>query len=90
MDKGLSGVIAGTFRRQGWEAKESPDLVEFDNPCVRGTVTLKKPFTVTWKCKKGFEILDVPLSAGNTSAQFPNLGRLFDFLQRRLLFTFRD
>jgi len=86
MSDGLSGMISRILVRAGCEITSvSDNEVGFDGGHFSGTITLHKPFMVTWKMKKGFVSLDVPSANGKTSAEFKKIDALLDFLKRRLL-----
>lgn len=85
MENNLSVVVSKPFRRKGFDVKEISNEIEFENKVMKGTVSLKKPLTITWKCKRGYEIFDTPIGSGNSSAQFNKVGELLNFIQRRIV-----
>ena len=90
MGHSLTTMFGGMFRKQGYEVVEYGcfDLVEFKNFAIEGMIQfdkIKKVHRVRWKCRKGYEILDVPIAPGYSSVQFAKVGDLFNFLQRRLI-----
>ena len=90
----LTSMFAGLFRKQGFEVKECDflDLMEFQSYWVKGQIMFdksKKCHRVRWKCKDGYELLDVPISSGYTSSEFKKAGDLLNFLQRRLVWKKR-
>ena len=86
MENKLSTMVSRILERHGCEITSISDLeISFDKIHFYGIITLKKPFTVTWKMKKGFVSLDVPCANGKTSSQFKKIESMLDFLKRRLL-----
>jgi len=86
MSTGLSGMISRILVRAGCEITATSETeVGFDGGHFKGTITLTKPFMVTWTMKKGFVSLDVPSANGKSSAEFKKIDSLLDFLKRRLL-----
>jgi hypothetical protein len=86
----LASMFAGMLRKQGYEVVEYGcfDLVEFKNFAIEGMIqfdNMKKVHRVRWKCRKGYEIFDVPMAPGYSSSQFAKVGDLLNFLQRRLI-----
>ena len=81
----LSNLFCNALSRYGCQVRPFDDRVEFENDYLKGKITLKKPFTVTWKCRSGFEVFDVPVAPGNSSVQFDSAGAILNFIQRRLL-----
>ena len=90
MNRTLTSVFAGMFRKQGYDVKEYPmfDVVEFENFVLEGMIQfdkILKEHRVRWKCKRGYAILDVPITPGYASVSFKKVGDMFNFLQRRLI-----
>ena len=86
----LTTMFGGMLRKQGYDVVEYGcfELVEFKNFAIEGMIqfdNMKKVHRVRWKCRKGYEIFDVPIAPGYSSAQFKHVGDLFNFLQRRLV-----
>lgn len=81
----LATLFVKQFTKFGFDSQEESDRVTFESRALRGDVTLNKPFTVTWKTKRGFEILDHPIAKGTTTAYFKKVGDLLDFLRRTIL-----
>jgi hypothetical protein len=82
---GLATLFIRVFTKSGFDSQEEGDRVTFESRALRGDVTLKKPFVVSWKTKKGFEIADHPIAKGMTTAYFKKVGDLLDFLKRSIL-----
>lgn len=79
-------MLSRILKRSGCEITFTSDKeIGFDGGHFTGTITLNKPFMVTWKMKNGFISLDVPIAKGKTSSEFKKVGALLDFLKRRLL-----
>lgn len=83
------------LRKQGYEVVEyeSFDIVDFQNFALEGMIQfdkIRKMHRVRWKCKKGYEIFDVPVAPGYSSSGFKNAGDLLNFLQRRLVWKKQD
>jgi hypothetical protein len=81
----LGKFFTRVFCKFGFDSQEESDRVTFESQALRGEVTLKKPFAVSWKTKRGFEIADHPIANGTTTAYFKKVGDLLDFLRRSIL-----
>lgn len=81
----LATVFIKLFQRFGFDSQEENGIITFESQVLRGVVTLRKPFTVIWKEKRGFVVYDLPSARGQSSAQFKNVGDCLDFLRRRIL-----
>jgi len=84
-DNSLGKLFTRVFCKFGFDSQEETDRVTFESQALRGEVTLKKPFTVIWKTKRGYEVIDLPLANGNSSAQFKKVGDCLDFLTKYIL-----
>lgn len=81
----LGRLFTKVFCKFGFDSQEESDRVVFESHALRGEVTLKKPFTVNWKTKRGYSVYDLPLANGNSSVQFKKVGDCLDFLRRHIL-----
>lgn len=81
----LGQLFTRVFGKFGFDFQEETDRVTFESQALRGEVTLKKPFTVSWKVKRGYDVIDLPIAKGNSSAQFKKVGDCLDFLTKYIL-----
>lgn len=81
----LSSIFIKLFQRFGFESKENNGIVIFESRVLRGTVTLKRPFSVKWKAKNRYVVMDLPTANGDSSVSFKNVSDCLDFLRRRIL-----
>jgi hypothetical protein len=81
----LGKFFIRVFCKFGFDSQEETDRITFESQALRGEVTLKKPFAVSWKTKRGFEIADHPIANGTTTAYFKKASDLLDFLRRSIL-----
>jgi hypothetical protein len=81
----LTSLFERIFKRFEFDTQSEGDIIRFESDILRGDITLNKPFTITWKTKRGFVISDHPISNGNSSAQFNKVGDLLDFMTRNIL-----
>lgn len=81
----LTPLFERVFKRFGFDTSVESDKIIFESSVLRGDITLKKPFIITWKTKRGYVVSDHPISNGNTSCQFNKIGDLLDFMRRNIL-----
>ena len=81
----LTKVFYDYLKKRDCSVSDEGDHVAFENDYLKGKVTLKKPFTVSWRCKRGYALFDVPVSPGNASASFKDVGATLSFIKRCLL-----
>lgn len=84
-DPNLAAVFIRSFSKFGFDTNEESGIVNFNSKALKGSVTLTKPFTITWKTKDGYEVIDLPLSNGKSSAQFKKVSELLSFMTRYIL-----
>lgn len=82
---GLATLFIRVFTKSGFNSHENNGKVLFESKILRGEVTLTKPFSVKWKAKNGYVVMDLPRSNGDSSVYFSNVSDCLDFLRRRIL-----
>ncbi len=85
MENSLEKMFMEYLRKRDCTVSSEGDHVAFENEYLTGKVSLKKPFTVRWRCKRGYQIFDVPVTPGNASASFKDVGATLSFIKRCLL-----
>lgn len=76
--------IYSVIATHGLAAGYTSEYIHFENYYIKGTITVKKPYTIKWMVKDGFEVFDTPLAKGHSSASFSTVSDMLNFIGRRL------
>lgn len=85
----LYAMIESTLIKRGCNTSyKLGGSLDFENEFLTGTVSYDpkgRTHNLRWKCKKGYEIFDIPFATNNCNASFKKPEFLLDFITSRLI-----